>query len=262
MQKISAVIITKNEEKIIAKCLGSLKWVNEIIVIDCGSEDNTVEIAKQYGAKVYFNEWQGYAKQKNFGIAKAKNDWILSLDADEIMTDELIDEIKSLPDSGTGKSGFFIARKNMYYGKWLRYGKVYPDKQLRLFNKHAGNFGDVEIHECVNIKGATDILKNPMIHYTKDSIKEHIECVNKYSTLHADMLLKKGYYPTGRSIFLKPFFHFLKRYFLKLGFLDGYHGLVHHAISAMCIYKTQVKVMKKLGLGKVYLLRTLLKKAK
>jgi glycosyltransferase involved in cell wall biosynthesis len=260
MQKISAVIITKDEEKIIARCLDCLQWVDEIIVIDSGSTDNTMKIARQYGAKVYSREWAGYARQKNFGIAKAKNGWVLSLDADEIMTDELADEIKNIPDSGAGKAGFFIARKNIYYGRWLRFGGIYPDHQLRLFKKQAGKYDEVDLHECVGIKGETGTLKNPVMHYTKDSIHEHIEFVNKYTELEAKRLFEKGHIPTGYSALIKPKFYFLKHYIFKLGFLDGWQGFACHVISSMYVFMTEIKVMEKQGMGKIHLLKTLLKR--
>lgn len=238
-----------------------LQWADEIIVVDSGSTDDTVKIARRFGAKVYKRKWDGYAKQKNFAISKAKNEWVLSLDADEIVTHELADEIKAVPDNGAGKNGFFVSRQNMYYGKWLRFGGIYPDRQLRLFRKKAGKYDDVEIHECVVISGDTGNFKNPLIHYTKDTIHEHIDFVNKYTELEAARLFKNGHVPTGYSALIKPKLYFLKHYIFKLGFLDGWQGFVYHMISSMYVFMTEVKVMEKLGMGRIQLLKTLFKRA-
>jgi len=281
MKNISAVIITKNEEKIIGLCLSRLSFAKEVIVIDSGSEDNTVKTAKKYGAKVFYKKWQGYAKQKNFGISKAKGEWILSVDADEIVTKELGAEIVQavkqshlrqgfhLRQDSSGQAGgqakdqmrgYYIPVKNNYYGKFLKFGGQYPDYHLRLFRKGKGKFTETEVHEGIEVKGAKAKLKNPIMHYTCATVEEHIERINYYTDLEAEKAIKNRYAPTGYSVIIRPGVIFFKNYFLKLGFLDGMEGLIHHVISARYLFIKEAKIMEKKGINKFRLLQTLFKK--
>ena len=260
--KISVVIITYNEKKIISYCLSALKWANEIILVDSFSKDKTVEIAKKYGGKVVLRKFDGYVKQKNFGIAKAKNKWVLSLDADEIVTEQLRDEILFVIKNDGQNNGFLIPRKNYYYGKFLRFGGVYPDKQARLFKKTSGRFEKAQVHECVKIKGQRGELREALLHYTRDTVQEHIEYINRYTELEVKALAGKAYRPTGYSIILKPILYFLKHYIFKAGFLDGVRGLIYHSISAIYVFLKEVKAAEVLGLNGIKLKTTLFKRSK
>ncbi len=260
--KISVCIITKNEEKILPCCLYFLSWVDEIIVVDGGSSDKTVEIAKNYGAKVFYKKWEGYANQKNFAISKAKGEWILSIDADEIVKDELKKEILSVIIQDNEIKGYFIKRKNYYYGKFINFGACKNDYQLKLFKRGYGKYEAAPVHETIKINGKSGYLKNFLLHYTAESIHKHIETVNKYTELEVEDLKNKNYVPTGYSILLKWFFMFIKNYFFKTGFLDGLKGLVYNVISACYIFIKEIKYSEKYGLNKVKFLKTIFKRAK
>jgi glycosyltransferase involved in cell wall biosynthesis len=260
---VSVVLITKNEEKIIARCLESIRWADEIIVVDSGSADDTVPIAKRFGAKVILKKWEGYAKQKNFGMSKAKSRWILSLDADEIITAELNEEILSAVHGKNGDyDGFYIPRRTYFYGRLLKHGNIYPDYQLRLFRKGAGKYEETEIHERLVLKGEAGRMKNPMLHYSKDSIKAHVEVMNSYTTLEVKRAIKIGYMPTGYSVLIKPMLYFMKHYIFRAGFLDGFAGLVYYTINSMYIFTREIKIMEAVGVGKFNLMKTLLKRAR
>jgi (heptosyl)LPS beta-1,4-glucosyltransferase len=284
--KVSAVIITRNEEKILAQCLDSLGWAGEIIVVDSGSSDRTLEIAEEYGAKIYKRKWPGYAGQKNYGISKAKGEWILSIDADEIITGELRGEIEGIvgnSERGTRKSesktqidnrqpttvnrnsdvtGYYIPRRTFFYGSELRFGDVYPDSQLRLFKKGRGSYVKTELHERIKITGKTGVLKNPMLHYSKADVQAHVRAMNDYTGLELRRAVRIGYRPTGYSVFLKPAFNFIKYYFFKLGFLDGTAGFIYQAVTEQYYFVKEVKIMQALGMGWGDMKGTLFKRAK
>jgi glycosyltransferase involved in cell wall biosynthesis len=290
--KISAVVICKNEGNIIAQCLGALSWVDETVLIDSGSSDRTLEIAKKYGARVFKRAWTGYAAQKNFGILKARGEWVLSLDADEIVTGELRDEIltsidpklktqdpgkvksqKSKVKSITGDetrnpmpetpvSGYYIPRRSFFYGHELRFGDIYPDCQLRLFKRGSGKYTETEIHERIEIPGNTARLKRPMLHYSKDSVHAHIDSLNSYTGLEMKRALKIGYRPTGYSVLIKPVLNFMKYFIFKFGFLDGFAGFIYQRVVAQYYFVKEVKIMQELGMGWGDLKNSLFKRAK
>ena len=263
--KLSVALITKNEEKILARCLEAVSGADEIIVVDSYSTDRTVEIAKAYGAKVFMKKWEGFSRQKNFAISKAKNQWVLSLDADEIATPELKKEICKITGGAAeaaGISGFFIPRRTYFYGCLMRHGKVYPDYQMRLFKKGKGLFEETEIHERLIIDGEAGRLKNPLLHYSKVDISAHISAVNSYTELEAKRAVKLGYRPTGYSVIIKPFLYFMKHYIWKFGFLDGLAGLVYYSINAAYVFLKEVKAMEASGIDSIGLLGTIFKRAR
>lgn len=262
---LSVVLITKNEGKILSRCLDAVSWADEIVIADSYSTDRTVEIAKAYGAGVYMKKWAGYSAQKNFAISKAKNNWILSLDADEIMTPGLKDEILKItgsPASAVRETGFFIPRRTYFYGCLMRFGKVYPDYQMRLFRKGSGSFEKTEIHERLIIDGEAGRLKTPLLHYSKADIGSHIDTVNSYTELEAKRAVKLGYRPTGYSVIIKPFLYFMKHYIWKFGFLDGLAGLVYYSINAAYVFVKEIKAMEAAGIGGIDLIGTIFKRAR
>lgn len=261
--KISAVIITKDEEKIIGRCLDSLQWVDEIIVVDSGSTDNTVNICKRFNAKVFYKKWQGYSKQKNFAITMAKGEWILSIDADEIITSELRNEIQKIMKNNKYEyDGFEVKFKNYFYGKFIRFGGLHPDYHLRLFRKCLGKFNTTEIHEGIWLKGKKTKLKGAILHFTSRTISDHIENINKYTELEVIQNIKVSRKPTGYSIFLRPFYNFVKNYFFKFGFLDGFQGLVFHIISSMYLFIQEIKTAEKTKMLDANFIKSLFKRAK
>ncbi len=208
---------------------------------------NTVNICKKYNAKVFYKKWQGYSKQKNYAISKAKGSWILSIDADEVVSDELREEIKNLLENNINEyDGYEMKFKNYFYGRFLRFGGMSPDYHLRLFRRGRGKFNKTQIHEGVWLKGKKARLNGSIFHFTSSTIFDHIENVNKYTELEAIQNIEISKIPTGYSVFIKPVYNFIKNYFFKFGFLDGFQGLVFHTISSMYIFIKEIKTVEKM----------------
>lgn len=230
MNKISAVVSVYNEEKNIERCLQSLRFADEIVVVDNGSTDKTVELAKKFTNKIYSqkNDPAKIDLQKNFGFEKASGDWILSIDADEWVTPELAEEIKSVilnPKSGI--SGFLMPRKNIIFGKWIEHSGWYPDFQLRLFKKGKGKFTKAHVHEPLSLDGETGYLKNELVHHNYDTISQFLQkAINIYVPNEAKNYLDKGYVFSYADAIRFPFKEFLSRFFLREGYKDGFHGLM------------------------------------
>ena len=222
---ISVIIITKNEELNIRDCLESVKWADEIIVIDSGSSDATVEICKEYTSKVYVTDWPGFGPQKNRALKYVQYEWVLSIDADERVTEELRNEIYSVVNSKEFR-GYMIPRLSNYCGKFLRHSGWWPDPVLRLFQHHYGCFSDRVVHERLLIDGAVGRLKGHLIHYTFRDLEKVIDTINRYSTSGAEQKAESG----KSGGLLKAIFHglwmFFRTYFLKAGFLDGAEGFM------------------------------------
>lgn len=231
--KLSVVIITKNEENFITDAIKSALFADEVIILDSGSIDKTCEIAKELGAKVYQNEWLGFGPQKNRAVELAKNDWVFVLDSDERITKELKDEIVATLKKPQF-NGYFIARLNNFFGKNIKNCGLYPDYSIRLFNKNYGKFNDVSVHESVQLTSKAAYLKNHMIHLAYDSIEEFIQKQNRYSSLnHKKKSLVKA--------IINPYWTFFKLYILKKGFLDGWHGFVISKLYAQYTFWKYIK---------------------
>ncbi len=240
---LSVVIIACNEEANLSRTLGSVRDLvreagGEILVVDSGSTDRTQEIARDWGANVFQEPWKGFAAQKNSAIAKAAGDWVLSLDADEEVSPELAEWIRSLL-RGSGNSsvnGFWIARRNYFLGRWIRHGGFWPDCKLRLFRRGRGKITDRAVHEVVEVEGATarcDAGGAALIHHSYPTLADYIEHMNRYSSLGAQMA--SAAHARGFSlldIVLRPAATFFYNYGLRLGFLDGREGLLLHLYHA------------------------------
>lgn len=227
MQRISAVVITYNERENIRACLESLKWVDEIIVVDSFSTDNTIQIANLYTDKVFQREWQGYSKQKNFGLSKTNIEWILFLDADERISGTLAYEIKEvIKNNYSIYSGYYMPRQCFYLGRWIKYGEWSPDFKLRLVKKEKGIWSGSSVHEKLILDGKAGYLRSPMYHYSYCNINHHLEKFNLYSSLFAKEAYKRGEKFRFYKLLWAPFIRFIKGYFLKQGFRDGFAGLV------------------------------------
>jgi glycosyltransferase involved in cell wall biosynthesis len=236
--KISATVITFNEETHIKKCLDSLCEVaDEILVVDSFSTDQTKAICTSY-EKVRFveHEFEGYIEQKQFGAEQAKYDWILSLDGDECLSEELIQEIKSIEGDTIGSYGAYsMPRLNNYCGRWIRHSGWYPDRKVRLWNRQVGRWGGNNPHDSVTLKAGVEAkkLNGDILHYTIPDLDAHVAQSNKFSGIAAQGLIESGSVKgaTLKLIFNPPFV-FLKHYFLKLGFLDGFYGFTIALVSA------------------------------
>lgn len=231
MEKISVTIIALNEEKNIRDCLESVKWADEIIVSDSGSADATVEICREYGAKVAVEEWRGFGRQKNLCAKRARNRWILNIDADERVTPELRKEIEASVREN-GMAGYYIPRKNYFGERWIRHCGWYPDYNLRLYRKDAGGFSERAVHEAVSVEGAKGYLKGPLVHRTYRDVPDYLARMRRYSSLAADEMFERGKRAGMADILLRPLFTFFKMYVLRRGFLEGGTGVILCALYA------------------------------
>ncbi|HEU5022487.1 MAG TPA: glycosyltransferase family 2 protein [Bryobacteraceae bacterium] len=242
--KISATIVTLNEERNIARAMASLKpCVDETVVVDSGSSDQTREIAARMGARVVREEWRGYAEQKNFAAACAAHDWILSIDADEELTPELAAEIQALRATGERDDvgGWAMPRRARYLGRWIWHSGWYPDAKIRLYHRARGAWKGERVHESVEVAGAVGALRNDLLHFTCDSIGQHLRTLDRYTSLAAQAIQESGK-PVGvRRLVIDPPWTFVRSYFFQRGFLDGTHGFV---IAAMAAFYTFVKYAK------------------
>ena len=222
--KLTAVVLTKNEEKNIESCLKHLSWCDDIIVVDDYSRDKTFDIAKHYTNKVFRRRFDNFSSQRNFGISKAKHNWILSIDPDEevqnILKEEIIKAIKS-----TEFCAYYIPFKHHFFGKWLRHGGWYPSYLKRLFKKDKARWEN-DVHEILNVKGPVGYLKNPIIHYSHRDIRMFIKKMNKYTTFESFAMQRKGKKDNLVTMLFCSFKTFFNRYILQRGFLDGTHGFV------------------------------------
>ena len=244
MNMLSAVIITLNEEKNIGRCIDSLLTVaDEIIVLDSFSSDNTVAIAKQKGAKVYQQTFNGYFQQKNKAFQLASHNYILSLDADEALGRELISAIQKEKENFTAKA-YCMNRCNIYCGQYIRHGLWYPDKKLRLFDKSIAYCGGVNPHDKIILRENTPVkhLKGDLLHYTYQSLEEYLQRNDEVSTVVAQSLFDSGKKVYRAKIIFSPLWAFLNGYFLKLGFLEGYNGFVIAVHTANQSYKKYYKL--------------------
>jgi glycosyltransferase involved in cell wall biosynthesis len=236
---LSVAIITKNEEANIRRTLESVKWAGEIVIVDSGSTDRTFDIAREFGAKVFIEEWKGFAAQKNSAIHKCTGDWILSLDADEEVTPALKANILKALDMKLGAhDAYWIARRNFFLGRWVRYGGFYPDRKLRLFRSGIANPAEMLVHETFQLKAGakSDQLNGDLIHHAYPTLSDYIEHMNRYSSLGAEMAANKGHARFSISnIVLRPIATFIYNYIFRLGFLDGREGLLLHLYHSVYV---------------------------
>lgn len=247
MEKVSVTIIALNEEANIRACLESVAWADEVIVSDTGSTDRTVEICEGFGARVFRDAWHGFGKQKNLCAERAKNGWILNIDADERVTPGLRDEIKSAPDD---KAGYYIPRQNYFGDHWIRRCGWYPDYNLRLYRKDKGGFAEREVHEAVSVEGPREYLKNPFVHRTYRDVSDYLARMERYSTLAAEQLRKEGKQAGLTDLLLRPPFTFFKMYVLKLGFLEGKAGAVLSILYASYTLSKYAKLWEMTSKGR------------
>jgi glycosyltransferase involved in cell wall biosynthesis len=241
---LSVAIITHNEENTIEEALKSVQWADEIVVLDSFSTDSTVEKCREYTSKVHTSEWLGFSEQKNRAVSLTSQPWVLVLDADERVTEDLRNEIISLFRESSLKDGYYVPRKNHFGKKWIRHGGWWPDYTLRLFRREKGGFEKREVHESVKVNGTTGHLKNPLIHYTYRDIDDYLLRMQTYSTLAAKELLRQGRRAGLLDVIFRPPATFLRMLFLQLGILDGIYGILLAWLYAVYTYKKYLKLMK------------------
>jgi glycosyltransferase involved in cell wall biosynthesis len=239
--KISATIITYNEERNIARAIESLRCADEILVLDSGSSDRTTEIAEKHGARIVDSPWPGYAKQKNLAAERAANDWILSIDADESLSEALEAEIWQLKKHGPDFDAYTMPRLARYLGRWIHHSGWYPDRKVRLYDRRKASWVGAYVHESVRVEGRVGHLESNLLHFTCESLSEHLKTMDRYTTLAAEQLLASKQNVTWGRLVLEPPWTFFRTYFLKLGFLDGVEGL---AIANMAALYNFVKYAK------------------
>jgi (heptosyl)LPS beta-1,4-glucosyltransferase len=221
---LSVTVIALNQEANIAPCLESVTFADEIVVVDTGSTDRTVELARAFTDRVVTTEWQGFALTKNFALDQARGDWVLSLDTDERVSAALKEEILQVVRADGPCHGYRVPRKNYFGGRWIRRLGWYPDYTLRLFRRDLGRFRERQVHEEVVVPGPVGRLQTPLDHYSYDNLNQYAARQDRYARLAAHELAGAGRRPHPGELIWRPFFTFLKLYFLRLGFLEGSLG--------------------------------------
>jgi glycosyltransferase involved in cell wall biosynthesis len=244
--KLSACLITFNEEDRIEACLDALAFCDELLVVDSHSTDRTRELAAAKGARVIERDWPGHVKQKEFTIREARHAWVLCIDADERPTPELAREIQSLREQGfPGRAGWDFPRKTWYLGAFIEHGLWYPDRQLRLFDRRRGKWGGNDPHDTVLLDGERGHLVGDLLHYSYRDFADHLRTIEKYTTIMADGMHARGKRASPLQLFTHPAVRFLRSYFLKLGFLDGWRGLLVAWLAAWYVGLKYAKLLAK-----------------
>jgi len=242
---ISAVIITFNCGEILKKTLEAVEWCDEIVIVDSGSTDQTLDICRRFGCHIHHHPFEGYGKQKKHAVQLAKYDWILSIDGDEVISNALQGEIESLlsKDSVNG-NGFYLPVTLVFMDRTFRYGNENKMLHLRMFNRNFGNFNELPVHEGIQLEGITAALKHEILHYSYLNVHHYIEKLNKYTSFYADDASLKGKKANRAIIAIRLPFDFLKHYFLKRNFLNGYEGFVWSVLSTFYSFVKYVKLME------------------
>ena len=245
-EPFSAVIITLNAGAQLESCLQSVAFADEVVMVDCGSRDDTVALAQKYGARVVHQDWLGYGAQKQFAITQARHDWVLCVDADERVSAPLRASIEialTLPVA----QGFEMPRCNRFLGRWLKHGEGYPDWSLRLFHRGHGRWSEDPVHEKVVLNGVPARLRGDLMHESGEDLAAYLDKQNRYTTLQAEALFKQGKRARAAQLVLSPWLRFIKFYVLRLGFLDGVAGFTHIAIGC---HNSLMKYAKLMALQK------------
>jgi len=239
---LSAVIITRNAAAQLEDCLRSVRFAEEILVVDSGSSDGTVELAKRHGARVLEKEWLGFGAQKQFAVQTAANDWVLCVDADERVSDKLRDEIAAELRSPRGFV-YAMPRRNRFLGRWLHHGEGYPDWSVRFFHRAHARWREEPVHEGVAADSPVVRLCGDLLHESAETLEKYLDKQNRYTSLQAETLRAAGRRGSVLHLVLSPLLRFIKFYVLRLGFLDGVPGLVHVAIGCMNSFNKYAKLI-------------------
>lgn len=240
---LTLVVITRDAAGELADCLASAPFAAEALVVDSGSGDDTVEVARRCGARVIEREWPGFGKQKQFAVSTAAHDWVLCLDADERVSAPLAASIRDLFARGApAAAAFALARRNRFLGRWLAHGEGYPDWTVRLFDRRRARWSDDDVHERVIVDGAVERLGGDLMHASAESLDAYIAKQNRYTTLQAAALHARGDRASAARVALAPIARFVRFYVFKLGFLDGVAGFAHIAIGAFASFLKYAKL--------------------
>ena len=243
MTRVSVVIITRNEASNLPRCLESVRWADEIIVVDAGSTDGTREIADRFGARVHVEPWRGFGHAKQTGVDLATGDWVFSIDADEVVPPALAEEIRRVVSENNGHpAGYTVPRRTRFLGRWIRHCGWYPDRVLRLFRRERGRFDGAVVHERVVVDGPVGELTHDLLHYSYPDLETYFEKFNRYTTLGAEKAYANGERAGWSHLLVKPAVSFVKHYVLKRGFLDGLEGFVLSVLSAGAVFVKYAKL--------------------
>jgi len=245
--KISATLVTLNEESNLARALESLRCCDEILVVDSGSIDRTTELASKLGARLVESPWPGYAAQKNFAAEQACHDWILSIDADEALSESLEGEIWNLKKKGPSYDAYTMPRLAQYLGRWILHSGWYPDRKVRLYHRGKARWIGNFVHESVEVDGRIGHLESNLLHFTCDSLSEHLKTMDRYTTLAAEELVSRKQKILLRNMILDPAWTFTKTYFIQRGFQDGLEGLTIAYMAALYTFLKYAKARNMTG---------------
>jgi len=240
--KLSVVVVMRDEEANIARCLQSALWADEIVVVDSHSTDNSVAVARQFTDQIFIEQWRGFGPQKNFALEKARGDWIFSLDSDEEITPELAAEIRAAIADANEMRAFFVPRRNFFCGKFLLWGGVYPDRQLRLFRRGSALFSDRPVHETLETTASPGQLNNDLLHFSNPTLSHLFRKMDQFSTLGAQHLKARGKRASLAQMLTRPAWKFFSCYLVRQGFRDGGHGFVFALLSAMQVFMRLAKL--------------------
>jgi glycosyltransferase involved in cell wall biosynthesis len=245
---VSAIVITRNEERNIAGCLASVSWADEIVVVDAESADRTSELARAFTQNVIVAPWEGFAAAKNLALRHTTCEWAFWIDADERASPELGKEVAGLVrgEGAAPHDGYEVARRAFFIGKWIRHCGWYPGYVVRLFRKGAGVFTRTRVHERLELRGSTGRLSNDLEHYTDETLYHYFTKLNSYTTLAAQDANEGGKRSSVLDLLARPAYMFFRMYFLRLGFLDGAHGLTLSLLSASYVFAKHAK-LRELG---------------
>jgi glycosyltransferase involved in cell wall biosynthesis len=245
--RLSVVVVTLNEGERIRACLESAAWADELIVVDAESHDKTAAIARELTDAVFVRPWPGFAAQKNFGLAQAHGDWILSLDADEVVSAALREEIAAIVERGGPHAGYVVPRRNVFWGRWIRHGGLYPDWQLRLFQRGRGRFAERSVHESATVDGSVGRLSGHLEHRSYRDVADFLERADRYSTLAAEEWLAAGRRcrPTV-DLVARPVGRFLGMYVARAGFLDGWRGFLLAVLYGYYVLMRSAKIWERM----------------
>lgn len=241
---VSVVLVAKDAEAIIGRAVASARWAEEVlVVVDDSTVDRTEDIARHEGAMVLHHEWEGYAKTKQWAVDQSSSDWVFLLDADEVIPESLVLEIRQVLTNGdVPYHGFTVLRRNYFLGKWMRFGGWYPDRVLRLFRKSSGKFTQVQVHESIRVDGEIGRLKQPLEHHTDDTLREYLDKLNRYTTLGAKDLADRGRRCRWWDLTLRPCWMFLRMAVFRMGILDGWRGLLLAMLSGIHVLVKYAKL--------------------
>jgi len=243
MNALTVITIALDEERNIVECLESVRWADQILVVDSGSKDRTVELARRFTPDIYTIDWQGYGHARNFALDHAAGKWILWLDADERVPPGLAKEIREVVTRDEpGYSGYSVARRAYFLGKWIKHCGWYPSRVVRLFRKEQGRFSETRVHERLELQGEVGKLEQDLLHFTDLNLQQYLTKSNKYTTLAAEDMTASGKTFRLWDLLVRPPFLFMKMYVFRLGFLDGIHGLVLSVLSSAYVFSKYAKL--------------------